>query len=97
MGYDKEDKLEMVLEVLKAPSKAEEIATKYNIGVSTLYKWRSRFLSGGKKEICRYKPGPKEKQLSQTEVNLEEKLKEYENRIAELAAELEISKKKRTF
>ena len=94
MTYDKDDKLDMVLEVLRTPGKAKEIAKKYGIGESTLYKWRSRFLSGGKHELLRYKPGPKEKKQTTKEKELGSKLRTYETRIAELAAELEISKKK---
>jgi transposase-like protein len=97
MKYDKDDKLDMVLEVLKTPTRAKEIAAKYNIGESTLYKWRSRFLTGGKQELLSYKPGPKEKKKSSEETLLNEKLQRYEHRISELAAELEISKKKENF
>lgn len=97
MTYDKDDKLDMVLEVLKNPSKAKEIAARYGIGESTLYKWRNRFLNGGRQELSKYKPGPKEKSLSEQEVELSVKVKKYEHRIAELSAELEISKKKENF
>jgi len=94
MKYNKEDKLDMVLEVLRAPRKAKEIAAKYGIAESTLYKWRSRFLEGGKQELLRYKPGPKEKKATEKEANLSQKVRAYEAHISELSAELEISKKK---
>jgi len=94
MKYDKDDKLDMVLEVLRAPNSAKEIAKRYGIAESTLYKWRSRFLSGGQQELLSYKPGPKAKKETKKEVDLASKLKNYEHRISELAAELEISKKK---
>ena len=97
MKYDKDDKLDMVLEILKTPGKAKEIAKKYGIAESTLYKWRSRFLAGGREELLSYKPGPKEKKKSVEETQLAEKIKQYENRISELSAELEISKKKENY
>jgi len=97
MKYDKDDKLDMVLELLKAPNKAKEIASRYDVAESTLYKWRSRFLSGGKQMLFSYKPGPKEKKSSQKEIELTQKVKTYEDRIAMLSAELEISKKKESF
>jgi len=91
--YSKEDKLDMVLAVLQTPTKAQEIADKYRIGLSTLYKWRSRFLEGGRQELLSYRPGPKIREISDTEKSKDVKLKEYETRIAELSADLEILKK----
>jgi len=44
-----------------------------------------------------YKPGPKEKKSSQKEIELTQRVKTYETRIAILSAELEISKKKENF
>ena len=93
----KYDKLDMVLEVLRNPSSAQEIASRYGIAESTLYKWRSRFLTGGRQELLSYKPGPKEKKRTEKEVQLSEKVTRYEQRIAELAAEVEISKKKENY
>jgi transposase-like protein len=97
MKYDKDDKLDMVLDLLKSPNKAKEIASRYNVAESTLYKWRCRFLSGGKQRLFSYKPGPKEKKSSQKEIELTQRVKTYETRIAILSAELEISKKKENF
>ena len=94
MEYDTDDKLDMVLEVLKTPDKAKEIAEKYDIAESTLYKWRNRFLTGGKEKLKVYKRGPKQKKKSDKETELNNQLKNYQKRIAELSAELEISKKK---
>jgi len=93
MKYDKDDKLDMVLDLLKSPNKAKEIASRYNVAESTLYKWRCRFLSGGKQRLFSYK----EKKSSQKEIELTQKVKTYENRISILSAELEISKKKENF
>lgn len=91
--YCKEDKLDIVLAVLQEPTKSEEIAKKYEIGISTLYKWRNRFLEGGKQELLSYRPGPKSLEISDSEKKKDEKIKDYEKRIAELSADLEILKK----
>ncbi|NQY74535.1 MAG: transposase, partial [Candidatus Margulisbacteria bacterium] len=39
-SYTHQDKFDMVEQLLKRPEKAKMIAKKYNVGVSTLYKWR---------------------------------------------------------
>ncbi len=91
--YGVYDKLDMVLMVLKNPKKKKEIAGKYGVGSSTLYKWLNRFLSGGQEELKNYKTGFPPAQISTEEKELREKVKRYEKRIAELSAELEIIKK----
>jgi len=93
MNYDNNDKLDMVLEVLRSPEKAKEIAKRRHIGIATLYKWRKRFLEGGQQELLSYTPGPKLSLVTQAEREKDEKLKKYEAQIALLAAELEIVKK----
>lgn len=95
MNYTNDDKFDMVLNFLANPDKGNQIAEKYKIALSTLYKWKKRFLEGARQELNSYKPGPivKNKETS-TEKNLKSKISDYENRLAELAIENEILKKK---
>jgi transposase-like protein len=92
--YNRDDKFEMVLALIKEPTQAELICKKYRIAQSTLYKWRARFLEGARNELAAYKTGPQPKEeYAAKSVLLSQKLTEYENRIAELACENEILKK----
>ena len=94
MNYDENDKLDMVLEVLRHPKQASEIASRNGIAISTLYKWRSRFLQGGREELRSLKTGPKQSVVSDSEREKDQKIQDYEQRISELSADLEIAKKK---
>ncbi|NQY01318.1 MAG: transposase [Simkaniaceae bacterium] len=93
-SYTHQDKFDMVEQLLKRPEKAKMIAKKYNVGVSTLYKWRSRFLEGARQELENYKTGPKATVAHASEKSgLKKKVADYEKRIAELVCENEILKK----
>ena len=92
--YSHEDKYDMVMQLLKDPSKADRISKKYGVAISTLYKWRTRFLEGARNELENYKTGPKPTTAHAHEkTTLKKKVSDYEKRIAELACENEILKK----
>lgn len=92
--FSHEDKYDLVIMLIKDPSKADEICEKYNIGKSTLYKWRSRFLEGGRQELDDHKTGPKPSVAHASKnVSLKQTIRDYEKRISELACENEILKK----
>jgi transposase-like protein len=90
----KQEKMDIVLCVLKNPKKMKELCGKYGIGVSTLYKWRNRFLHGGMAELAEYRTGPRSTRIeTEKERALKRQLKETQDRVNELATELEILKK----
>jgi len=90
----KQDKMDIVLCILKNPKKMKELCGKYGIGVSTCYKWKKRFLHGGMAELDDYKTGPRSDRIeTEKEREFKKKLKESQDRINELATELEILKK----
>jgi len=90
----KQDKMDLVLCVLKNPKKMKELCGKYGVGVSTFYKWRNRFLHGGMAELDEYRTGPRSIRVeTEKERELAKKLKESQDRINELATELEVLKK----
>lgn len=92
--FTPEEKLEIVLSIMKNPKKQRELLGKYGMGISTYYKWRNRFLQGGIAALKEQKTGIKPQETETTkEKELKAKLKAYEKRINELATELEIVKK----
>ena len=95
MSYSEDDKYDIILGLIKDPSEGERLAKKYDIALSTLYKWRSRFLEGGRDELANYKTGPKRKaRATEKEKVLQQRVQEYEEKIARLSTENEILKKK---
>lgn len=92
--FTPDEKLEIVLSIMRNPKKQKELLGKYGMGISTYYKWRNRFLQAGMAELKEQRTGikPKEKETAR-EKELKAKVKEYEKRINELATELEILKK----
>ncbi len=96
--YSKEDKYDIILNFLQNPNQAKDIAKKYNLGVSTLYKWRNRFLEGARQELDNYKTGPKlKKKPTSTEQKLNEENTKLKAKVNELACENEILKKKENY
>lgn len=92
--YTSQEKMEIVLQALRNPKKLRELLGRYDIGVSTYYKWRNRFFHGGLAELEEYQTGPKSKLVeTEKEKALKAKVKTCETRINELATELEILKK----
>jgi transposase-like protein len=95
--FSEEEKLELIMLVMKEPEKLERILGKYDIGRATYYKWRNRFLQAGKEGLRDFKSGPPEdiRHPSAREAELQKQLDDARKRIDELAIELEIVKKKR--
>lgn len=92
--FTPEDKMEIVLTIMRNPKKQKELLGKYGMGISTYYKWRNRFLQGGIAALKEQKTGIKpQKAETAKEKELGAKLAVYEKRINELATELEIVKK----
>lgn len=88
------EKMEIVLHILRNPKKLRELLGRYDIGISTYYKWRNRFFHGGLAELEEYQTGPKSKLVeTEKEKELKAKVKTCETRINELSTELEILKK----
>jgi len=97
-NYSKDDKFDIIMNLLQNPSKAAEIAKKYNLGISTLYKWRNRFLEGARQELDNYKTGPKLKSKpSLDEQKLNKENMRLKAKVDELACENEILKKKENY
>jgi len=92
--FTSEEKLGIILSIMRNPKKQKQLLGKYGMGISTYYKWRNRFLQGGIAELKEQRTGlrPKEKETAK-EKELKAKLKEYEKRINALSIELEIVKK----
>ncbi|MFH1542460.1 MAG: helix-turn-helix domain-containing protein [bacterium] len=92
--YSAEEKMEIVLTILKTPKKQRELLGKYGVGLSTYYKWKNRFLHGGLAGLEEYKRGPKSSLAKSEKLKQTEKqLREVQDRNNELATELEILKK----
>lgn len=93
-GYSTQEKMEIILAILKSPKKQRELLGKYGVGTSTYYKWRNRFLHAGLSGLEEYKTGPKTKLVSaEVAKEVQTQLHTAQKRINELATELEILKK----
>ncbi|MFH0736893.1 MAG: helix-turn-helix domain-containing protein [bacterium] len=79
-----EEKLAIVLEGLKGESTVSDICHKYGLSQSVYYKWRDRFLEGGKKGLIN---------PNDSIVNDKAKLEEYERVIGRQTIEIQILKK----
>ncbi len=81
-----EEKLAIVLEGLKGEITVSELCSKYGLSQSVYYKWRDRFLEGGKKGL---------NNSANPVVNSTDKakLEEYERVIGRQTIEIQILKK----
>ena len=92
--FSTEEKLQLILTILKTPKKMDWYLGEIGIQRSTYYKWRSRFFEGGKENLKDFNTGPKpEKKLTPKEKDLMSKLKITKERINTLATEVEVLKK----
>jgi len=92
--YSAQEKMEIILAILKRPKKQKELLGRFGVSISTYYKWRNRFFYGGQTGLEEYKTGPKAKKVSaEATKKTQQQLKAAHNRINELATELEILKK----
>ncbi len=81
-----EEKLSIVLEGLKDSTQVVELCRKYNVSQSQYYRWRDLFLESGKKAL-------EMGRLSPAELQLQNKLQEYEQIIGKQAIEIQVLKK----
>jgi transposase len=81
-----EEKLSIVLEGLKEQSSVSEICRKHGISQSLYYKWRDKFLEGGKKALN----GKKELSANKSS---EAKIEELERVIGKQTVVIEVLKK----
>jgi len=83
--YDPETKLAVVLEGLKGETSIAELCRKYQISEALYYRWRDKFLEGGKKALATTKD-------SYTKA-LEKRIEELEKIIGRQTIQIEILKK----
>jgi len=81
-----EEKLAIVLEGLKGVSTVSDLCRKYGLSQAVYYKWRDKFLEGGKKGLMN------SGQLSLVNPD-KSKLEEYEKVIGRQTIEIQILKK----
>lgn len=81
-----EEKLAIVLEGLKTESNISELCRKHGLSQSLYYKWRDKFLEGGKKGLMN-SSGGSSSSADKT------KLEEYEKVIGRQTIEIQILKK----
>jgi transposase-like protein len=83
--YDPETKVAIVLEGLKGNVSIAELCRKYQISEALYYRWRDKFLEGGRKAFL----SPE----SDREKELERKVEELEKIIGRQTIQIEILKK----
>jgi transposase-like protein len=83
--FDPETKIAIVLEGLKGNTTVAELCRKYQISETLYYKWRDKFLEGGRKAFL----SPE----SDREKELERRIEELEKIIGRQTVQIEILKK----
>jgi transposase-like protein len=83
--FDPETKIAIVLEGLKGNTTIAELCRKYQISETLYYKWRDKFLEGGRKAFL----SPE----SDREKELERRIEELEKIIGRQTVQIEILKK----
>jgi len=83
-----EQKLEVVLLGLKGEISVAELCRRHGVTETTYYKWRSRFLEGGKQGLSNGKSGP-----SSRERQLEQENEELKTTLGELTVQNRLLKK----
>jgi len=82
-----EQKLEVVLTVLKGTFSVEEAARHYGVSSQSIHRWKNQFLTGGKEALRNSRRG------TSREKQFERELREAKRVIAEQAIALEVLKK----
>lgn len=83
-----EEKLEVVMKGLRGSAKLGDICREHQVSEAMYYKWRDRFLEGGKKGL--------ERKNAAASIEIEDahkKIREYERIIGRLTVQNEILKK----
>ena len=83
--FDPETKVAIVLEGLKGNTTVAELCRKYQISETLYYKWRDKFLEGGRKAFL--------SPVSDREKELERRIEELEKIIGRQTVQIEILKK----
>jgi len=92
--YTAEEKAKILREVLEDGRTVSEVAEKYELHPNCIFKWRKQLLEEGKQTFQVKRPDISKKAAERKIVALEEKLKQKDEVIAELAEELLALKKK---
>jgi transposase-like protein len=92
--YTAEKKVEILREVMEEGKSVSVTAEKYEIHPNNIFNWRKQLFEGAVKTFGIKRPEISEKAEARHTAALEEKLKEKDAVIAELASELLILKKK---
>ena len=92
--YTAEEKAKILREVLEEGRTVSEVAEKYELHPNCIFKWRKQLLEEGKQTFQVKRPDISKKAAERKIVALEEKLKQKDEVIAELAEELLALKKK---
>jgi len=83
--YSKEEKLQIVLQSLEEGESVKEVAARFEITVTTLYNWRSKYLKDKENAF----PGKGKQNLSESE----REIKELKKQLREAQLERDILKK----
>jgi len=87
-GRDPEEKLEIVLAVLRGQESKAEICRRHGISETALYKWRTLFLEGGRAALANGKD-----RANSREAHLERENEELKKTVGELATQNRLLKK----
>ncbi len=71
-----EEKASIVMEVLTTSAPLAEICRKYNVQPTLVYKWKERFMQGGRRALSGNDASDREKQLEQENRKLKEMIAE---------------------
>jgi len=83
--YTEETKLAIVLEGLKNQTSIAELCKKYGVADAMYYKWKDRFVEGGKRGLAG--------NLESVNQDLKQKISSYENVVGRLTIQNELLKK----
>ena len=92
--YTAEEKAKILREVLEDGKSVSEVAEKYELHPNCIFKWRKQLLEEGKQTFQVKRPDISKKAAERKIAALEDKLKQKDEVIAELAEELLALKKK---
>ena len=92
--YTAEEKSKILREVLEDGKSVSDVAEKHGLHPNNIFKWRKQLLEEGKQTFQTKRPDISKKATERKITALEEKIKQKDEVIAELAEELLILKKK---
>jgi transposase-like protein len=92
--YTAEEKIKILREVLEDGKSISQVADQYGVHPNNIFKWRKQLFEGGIKTFCIKRPDISSKAEERRITVLENKIKQKDEVIAELAEELLGLKKK---